>query len=270
MLKEWKKEIDFFYKLSDTLSQIDMLLSLASYSCKTVACSRPYFGSQLSLKSAAHPILFNLKKTDSNEFILNDIEANATQPFNLIMGANTSGKSTLVKQIGLLQIMSQLGCYVPAEKAVFNPKMQIISRAGEFQDKLDLSSFQLEMKELSHMLDSISDNSLILIDELCRSTNPKEGLALSLAICEYILNEKIADKQNVYAFYATHFEELKSLEIMYSKVKCCQLDSYVDESTSRIRNTFKLKNDLNFSNYENYGLRKIFFLTFANNSMIII
>ena len=110
LLKEWKKEIDFFYKLSDSFSNIDMLLSLAAYASKTIACVKPLFGQQLKLISAAHPILQILKESNdktSKQLILNDIEANSINPFNIIMGANTSGKSTIIKQIALLQIMAQ-------------------------------------------------------------------------------------------------------------------------------------------------------------------
>ena len=140
---------------------------------------------------------------------------------------------------------------MPAHKAVFSIKKTIISRAGEFLDKLDLSSFENEMKEINFMLESIDDSSLVLIDELCRSTNPKEGLALSIAICEYILNDIIAVKDDIYVFYATHFQELKCLEVLYSKVGCYQFDTHMDEN-KRIRNTFKAKKEFSKMN-ENYG-----------------
>ena len=112
------------------------------------------------------------------------------------------------------------------------------------------------MKEINSRLDNITSGSLVLIDELCRSTNPNEGLALSMAICEYILNDKIGPNEDIYVFYATHFEELKSLEILYSKVNCYQFDSYLDER-KQIQNTFKLKKGLNSLQDENYGLIEI-------------
>jgi DNA mismatch repair protein MSH4 len=113
---EWKKEIDFFYKLSDCLSHIDMLCSLADYAAQMVSCvTKPFFCDDLVFAAASHPILKNLKlnkEQDSNEnlVISNDIEASSKSPFNLIMGANTSGKSTIIKQIALLQIMAQCKC----------------------------------------------------------------------------------------------------------------------------------------------------------------
>ena len=110
---EWKKEIDFFYKLSDCLSHIDMLCSLADYAAQMTSCvTKPVFCDDLILGAASHPILKNLKQNkeqinSENLVISNDIEASSKCPFNLIMGANTSGKSTIIKQIALLQIMAQ-------------------------------------------------------------------------------------------------------------------------------------------------------------------
>ena len=108
------------------------------------------------------------------------------------------------------------------------------------------------MKEINVILKSIDNNSLILIDELCRSTNPKEGLALSIAICEYILNDIVASKNDVFVFYATHFQELKCLEVLYSKVSCYQFDIQLDKD-KRIKNTFKARKEFSKSINENYG-----------------
>jgi len=107
------------------------------------------------------------------------------------------------------------------------------------------------MKEINIMLKMIDANSLVLIDELCRSTNPKEGLALSIAICEYILNDIINDKGNIFVFYATHFQELTFLEAMFSKVNCYHFETYLDEK-NKIRNTFVLNHESSIKT-DNYG-----------------
>jgi DNA mismatch repair protein MSH4 len=146
------------------------------------------------------------------------------------------------------------GCYIPCEYGTFSLKKIIISRAGEFLDRLDSSSFENEMKEINNMLKMINDNSLVLIDELCRSTNPKEGLALSIAICEYILIKKIGYKKNIFVFYATHFLELNCLKLLYFKVNSYQFDTYLDENKI-IRNTFKLKIYDSLVKTDNYGIK---------------
>jgi DNA mismatch repair ATPase MutS len=109
------------------------------------------------------------------------------------------------------------------------------------------------MKEINVILKSIDNDSLVLIDELCRSTNPKEGLALSIAICEYIINDIITSKDKVFVFYATHFQELKCLEVLYSKVSCYQFDIQLDKN-KRIRNTFKAKKEFSKVINDNYGI----------------
>ena len=110
------------------------------------------------------------------------------------------------------------------------------------------------MKEINNMLKMINDNSLVLIDELCRSTNPKEGIALSISICEYILNNKIGNKQNIFVFYATHFLELNYLKLLYLKVNSYQFDTYLDENKI-IRNTFKLKLYDSSVKTDKYGIK---------------
>jgi DNA mismatch repair protein MSH4 len=98
--------MDFFYSLSDYLANIDMILSFVNYATKTT-CTKPSFGQNLKLISASHPILNYHKQKDEKQLIKNTIETSPSIPFNLIMGANTSGKSTIIKQLALLQVMAQ-------------------------------------------------------------------------------------------------------------------------------------------------------------------
>ena len=104
-------------------------------------------------------------------------------------GANMSGKSTYSKQLALLCVMAQMGSFVPAEFASFPIYDRILTRLGS-DDELEsnASSFRMEMKESAYILEMLTDASLVIIDELGRGTGYLEGLSLSTAICERILD----------------------------------------------------------------------------------
>ncbi len=281
LLKDLCKQFDYFYKIDQIISTVDLLYSLASYkinSLKELAYStEPRFAKCLDLQNFVHPILPNLLQnkyfsmtkllnTAANKFtgkpqqhlITNNINACETKPFILISGANMSGKSTLLKSIGIGQIMAQCACSLPASFATFSLKKQVLSRAGETFNQLNASSFEHEMLEMKYILDNMngesSADSLILIDELCRSTNFNEGLALSIAICEHILHtisRNLYEKnERTYVFYASHYAEISCLEYLYPKVTGFCLDSTYDQNM-RIKHSYKLKRG--YCEQENYG-----------------
>ncbi|KAL3876483.1 hypothetical protein ACJMK2_034326 [Sinanodonta woodiana] len=149
---------------------------------------KPEFTDTLAIKQGQHPIL---ERIGSEQPIPN----------------NVSGKSTYLRQIALLQIMAQLGSYVPAQYASFRTADQIFSRIGSDDSiETNCSSFMLEMKEINYIVQSASNNSLIIIDELGRGTSAEEGIGLCHAICEYLLGIK------AFTFFVTHFLELTRLD----------------------------------------------------------
>lgn len=98
------------------------------------------------------------------------------------------GKTVYIKMIGVLQIMAQIGCFIPAKEATFRICDRLFTRLG-FGDKMEqcASSFTVEMRDMEYILKNITPNSLVLADELCRSTNPKEGKIIAWKICEKII-----------------------------------------------------------------------------------
>jgi DNA mismatch repair protein MSH4 len=112
-----------------------------------------------------------------------------------------SGKSTYLKQIALLTIISQLGCFVPCEYASFSIRNQIFTRLSH-DDSMEASSFMVEMKDMVYILENIKENSLVIIDELGRSTSSFDAMGISCAICEELLRRKVI------TFFATHFEDM--------------------------------------------------------------
>jgi DNA mismatch repair protein MSH4 len=141
LIKNLRKNSDFFYKIHDIISTLDVVYSFSKYSLglmNATSTSPKFNQAELNLKDSSHPILNSLivQKKTTNKIvnaipIVNDIHASVAQPFILITGANMSGKSTLLKQIGIHQIMAQCGSNTPASSGIFQLKKQIFSRAGE-------------------------------------------------------------------------------------------------------------------------------------------
>ncbi|MDP4136354.1 MAG: DNA mismatch repair protein MutS, partial [Bacillota bacterium] len=126
----------------------------------------------------------------------------------LITGPNMSGKSTYMRQMALISILAQIGCFVPAKKAVLPIFDQIFTRIGAADDLISgQSTFMVEMLEAKNAIVHATKNSLILFDEIGRGTSTYDGMALAQAIIEYV-HEHIGAK----TLFSTHYHELTSLE----------------------------------------------------------
>uniref|UniRef100_H2YI01 DNA mismatch repair proteins mutS family domain-containing protein n=1 Tax=Ciona savignyi TaxID=51511 RepID=H2YI01_CIOSA len=209
LLVEVRTCIGCLYNLSEIVSTLDMLMSFAHV--RTITdCVRPEFTDTLAIKNGRHPVLDRILP----EVVPNNVYAADGTNFSIITGPNMSGKSTYLKMIALLQIVAQIGCFVPAEFASFRIADQIFSRIGSDDDmETNSSTFVLEMKEINYILQNCRANSLIIIDELGRGTSSEEGVGLCWAISEFLLVQKS------FTFFATHFLELCRLESIYPNVE---------------------------------------------------
>jgi DNA mismatch repair protein MSH4 len=267
VLNNLRRYFNSFYKLSECVASLDTLISSVSYCSTTYPVVRPTFGKHFELFNHDHPILKKLKeeKRSNNRDVLvlsqdrsitNDLFLTDKSSFLLITGTNMSGKSTFLKQIGMLQIMAQCGIFVPASKASFNIIKQVFSFSEDNESNvLNASSFEREMLEINYIFESIKSNSLVLIDELCRSTNYYEGLAVSMAIAEHlilILNNQFSYTDSIHIFYTTHFRELEYLEWCFPKTHNCYMETEVDAS-NRLIHSYKLKKG-GVCKIENYGI----------------
>ncbi|XP_031634258.1 mutS protein homolog 4-like [Contarinia nasturtii] len=184
MLNGIMKEIDAVYDLSGYTATLDIILSYATASANNNFV-RPTFSDEMRIVDAIHPLLEkNIHRTIATP---NNIIATPEYNFFIITGPNMGGKTVYIKTIAILQIMAQIGCYVPAKSAQFRITDRIFSRMG-FNDSIqkNLSTFMMEMNNIEHILKNVTSNSLVIIDELCRSTNPKEGSQLAWNICEHL------------------------------------------------------------------------------------
>uniref|UniRef100_A0A3Q2XGU5 DNA mismatch repair protein n=1 Tax=Hippocampus comes TaxID=109280 RepID=A0A3Q2XGU5_HIPCM len=204
-----REHIHCLYKLSDAVSMLDMLLSLAN-ACTLSDYVRPEFTDTLAIKQGRHPIL---ERMPGQQLVSNNCYVSEGSNFVIITGPNMSGKSTYLKQVALCQIMAQIGSFVPAEYASFRVADQIFTRIGVDDDfETNSSTFMLEMKEVSYIIHNVSERSLIIIDELGRGTSAEEGIGICHSVCEFLLSLK------AFTLFATHYLELCQLESLYPGV----------------------------------------------------
>ncbi|XP_028395701.1 mutS protein homolog 4-like [Dendronephthya gigantea] len=205
-----RDQIGCLYKLSDCVATLDLLVSFA-HSCTLAEYVRPEFTDTLAIQQGRHPIL---DKILSEPPVPNNTYAADGSNFVIITGPNMSGKSTYLKQIALLQIMAQIGSFVPAEYASFRIARQLFTRIGSDDDiETNSSTFMLEMKEINYILQNVTNDSLIIIDELGRGTSSEEGLAICYSICEHLLANK------AFTFFATHFLQLTTMDGLYPNIE---------------------------------------------------
>jgi len=169
------------------------------------------------VKDGRNPIVEQL--LDENKFIPNDIVFNNDQILIILTGPNASGKSCFIRQIGLIQILAQIGSFVPASNAIIKVVDRIFTRVGAVDDQsTGQSTFMVEMAETASILNQATKNSLVLLDEIGRGTSTFDGLSIAWSVSEYIASEIICK-----CIFATHYHELNYLKNTLKNVENFQL-----------------------------------------------
>ena len=209
-----KQYIPQLQEISKAISEIDVLESFALVSEK-YNYVRPTISSSNEIKiiSSRHPVVEKVLTTA--EYVPNDIIMDSNTDILLITGPNMAGKSTYMRQLGIISIMAQIGCFVPAKEATIPIFDKIFTRIGASDDLVSgESTFMVEMMEASRAIKYATKDSLILFDELGRGTATFDGMSLAEAILEYI-----AKKIKCKTLFSTHYHELTDMEKNLSNLK---------------------------------------------------
>ncbi|KAK6376393.1 MutS protein msh4 [Exophiala oligosperma] len=192
-------EIHPLFKISEAIALLDMLSSLAQLSIIN-NYTRPEITDTLGLEACRHPLR---EKIQLERFVPNHVYATQQTRFQIITGCNMSGKSTYIRSIALAVIMAQMGSFVPASSASLPIIRNLFARASTDDSiEANISSFSGEMREMAFILRTISEQSLVIIDELGRGTSTTDGLAIAIAIAEALVESKAL------VWFVTHFRDL--------------------------------------------------------------
>ena len=179
---------------------------------------------EVKIIEGRHPVV---EKVLNGEFVSNDIIFTKDKYVELITGPNMAGKSTYMRQMAMIVIMAQIGCFVPARKAYLPVFDKIFTRIGASDDLVSgESTFMVEMKEANRAILGATERSLILFDELGRGTATYDGISLAQAIIEYI-----HDNIKAITFFSTHYHELTSLEEHKAHIKNVHVSAHEEGGT---------------------------------------
>ncbi|MGL4969107.1 MAG: DNA mismatch repair protein MutS, partial [Fusobacteriaceae bacterium] len=203
-LKEYQKHLQ---ELAGKLAYLDVITAFAEIAIKN-GYVKPEMGSgfDLEIVGGRHPVVEALIK--KSDFVKNDLFLDEKENIIVLTGPNMSGKSTYMKQGALILIMAHMGCYIPADYAKIPLTDKIFTRIGASDDLLTgQSTFMLEMSEMANILNSATENSFVILDEIGRGTSTFDGISIATSITEYI-HDRIGAK----TIFATHYHEMTQLE----------------------------------------------------------
>ena len=209
--------IERLQKASNIVSILDVLTSFAIIA-EDLNYIKPEVNDEgiIDIQGGRHPVIE--KMLPEGNFIDNDTYLdNATDRLSIITGPNMAGKSTYMRQVALITLMAQIGCFVPASSAKIGVVDKIFTRVGASDDlSMGQSTFMVEMMEVAEILREATEKSLVILDEIGRGTSTYDGLSIAWAVVEYIANK---EKCGAKTLFATHYHELTELEAQIEGVK---------------------------------------------------
>ena len=203
-------EVERIQKTARAVANLDVFASLA-YVAEQNQYVRPSLNEKglIDIKEGRHPVVEQMIQNDM--FIANDTHLDdKKQCIAVITGPNMAGKSTYMRQVALIVLMTQIGSFVPAKKADIGIVDRIFTRVGASDDLASgQSTFMVEMNEVANILRNATSKSLLVLDEIGRGTSTFDGLSIAWAVIEHISNRKILGAKTL---FATHYHELTELE----------------------------------------------------------
>ena len=220
-LREYSKEfVDPIREVAESIADMDVLVSFAVCAIEN-KYTRPLItdSNELYIKEGRHPVLekiLPMGKYVSNDLkLIADNHSQQDTQFMILTGPNMAGKSTYMRQNALIVIMAQIGSFVPCDAAKIGIVDKIFTRVGAVDDlSLGQSTFMVEMNETAFILNSATEKSLILLDEIGRGTSTYDGVAIAWSVAEYI-----ATKIKARTIFATHYHELNVMSSIFPQIK---------------------------------------------------
>lgn len=210
IVEEVKTYTEVIQVVSQKVAEIDVLCSFAQVSVEN-NYTRPEvdMSPALEITEGRHPVVELSCSYIPNDTGFHDFE------IMIITGPNFAGKSCYMKQVALLVIMAQMGCFVPAKKVRMGIVDRVFTRIGAYDDLVSgQSTFMVEMNETANILHNASSRSLILLDEIGRGTSTYDGVSLAWAVVEYLYNRVKAK-----TLFATHYHVLNKLSLSFECIK---------------------------------------------------
>lgn len=217
--REYSKEfVSKVREISECISKCDVFVSLAQVAAENNYC-RPEIddSNDFIIKNGRHPVLEKILPL--GQYVPNDLELKANSvdvtQLMILTGPNMAGKSTYMRQNALIVILAQIGSWVPADFAKIGVVDKVFTRVGASDDlTLGQSTFMVEMVETSFILNTATEKSLILLDEIGRGTSTYDGVAIAWSVAEYI-----ATQIKARTIFATHYHELNVMTKTYPQIK---------------------------------------------------
>ncbi len=232
--KKVQDKTQLIQRLANNLAVIDVIVSLAEVSSSNNFI-RPKFNFErrINIIEGRHPVIEKVLK--EKFYVANDVNLDSNTDVLLITGPNMGGKSTYMRELAIIVVMAQMGCFVPAKEADLMIFDQIFTRIGASDDLVSgQSTFMVEMNETNHALRHATENSLLIFDEIGRGTATFDGMALAQAIIEYI-TARIHAK----TMFSTHYHELTELDKEIPSLK--NVHVCVKENDDEITFLYKIK-----------------------------
>jgi DNA mismatch repair protein MutS len=205
-------------QLGGFVAEVDATLSLAEVAVADRAVRPTVLDAgvrRLEVEELRHPVVERLCRDRGESFVPSSVLLDAERQILVVTGPNMAGKSTLMRQVALCQLLAQAGTFVPAARAELSVCDRIFTRVGADDDTVSgRSTFMVEMTETSHILRGATPGSLVLLDEIGRGTSTFDGLAIAWAVVEHL-----HDVVGARALFATHYHELTALDASLPRLK---------------------------------------------------
>jgi DNA mismatch repair protein MSH4 len=202
LIADLRQHMGSLFRICEGVAMLDMLASFA-HLVSTQDYVRPQLSDTLAIRAGRHPIRAIIQEA---KYVPNDVYATQQKRFQIITGCNMSGKSTYIRSVALMQVMAQVGSFVPAQYASFPIIRQLFARVS-LDDNIEanVSTFAAEMREAAFILSNIDGQSMAIVDELGRGTSTRDGLAIAIAIAEALVESRAL------VWFVTHFRDLPKI-----------------------------------------------------------